>query len=140
MDLIAIRESKVKLKLNRQVYVGMCILYLSKVLLYDLHYGYLKNRNGTNRILLFTYTNSLIYEIKTEDVWKILVKIKEMFDFKCYSAKSKYYDDSSKYVVGKMKHETGDVATESFVELIPNMHFFLVGDSSKKCCCTNRSQ
>ena len=140
MDLIAIRESKITLKLNRQVYVGMCILYLSKVLLYDLHYCYLKNRNGTNRILLFTYTNSLICEIKTEDVCKILVKIKEMFDFKCYSAKSKYYDDSSKYVVGKMKHETGDVATESFVELIPNMHFFLVGDSSKKCCCTNRFQ
>ena len=48
IDLIAIRKSKVTIKLNKQVYVGMRILYLSKVLLYDLHYDYLRNRNGTN--------------------------------------------------------------------------------------------
>ena len=47
IDLIAIRKSKVTIKLNKEVYVGMCILYLSKVLLYDLHYGCLRNRNGT---------------------------------------------------------------------------------------------
>ena len=68
IDLIAIRKSKVTIKLNKEVYVGMCILYLSKVLLYDLHYGYLRNRNGTKWILLFTDTNSSICEIKTEDV------------------------------------------------------------------------
>ena len=49
-------------------YVGMCILDLSKVLMYQFHYDYIKNKYGTNSRLLFTDNNSLIYEIKTEDV------------------------------------------------------------------------
>ena len=54
-----------------------------------------------------------------------------MFDFKNYSAKSKYYDDLNKLVVGKMKIETAGIAIEEFVELRPNMHSFLVDNSSE---------
>ena len=49
-------------------YVGMCILDLSKVLMYKFHYDYIKNQYGTNSRLLFNDNDSLIYEIKTEDV------------------------------------------------------------------------
>ena len=50
-----------------------------------------------------------MYEIKTEDVYKDFSSNKEMFDFSNYSTKSKYYDDSNKLVIGKMKDETGGV-------------------------------
>ena len=53
-----------------------------------------------------------------------------MFDFSNYSAKSKYYDDSNKLVVGKMKDETGGVSIKEFVGLKPNIHSFLVDDSN----------
>ena len=54
-----------------------------------------------------------------------------MFDFSNYSAESKYYDDSNKLVVGKMKDETGNVAIEEFVGLKPNMYSFLVDNNSE---------
>ena len=72
-----------------------------------------------------------MYEIKSEDVYEDFSKDKEMFDFSNYSAKSKYYDDSSKLIVGKMIDETGNVAIEEFVGLKPKMYSFLVEDSSE---------
>ena len=51
---------------------------------------------------MFADTDSLMYEIKTEDVYENFSKDKEMFNFSNYSAKSKY-DDSNKLVLGKMK-------------------------------------
>ena len=93
----------------------MCILELSKVLMYEFHYDYIKNKCGNDSRLLFTDTDSLMYEIKTEDVYKDFSNNKEMFDFSYYSTKSKYYN-SNKLVVGKMKDETAGVAIEEFVK------------------------
>ena len=50
-----------------------------------------------------------MYEIKTDDVSEDFSNDKEMFDFSNYSPKSKYFDDSNKLVVGKMKVETAGV-------------------------------
>ena len=69
-----------------------------------------------------------MYEIKTEDVFEDFSSNKEMFDFSNYSTKSKYYDDSNKLVIGKVKDETGGVAIEEFVELKARMYSFLVDD------------
>ena len=99
-DFIAIHKSKVALTLHKPAYVGMCILDLSKVLIYEFHYDYITNQYGNNSRLLFTDTDSLTYEIKNEDVYEDFSKDKEMFDFSNYSTKSKYYDDSNKLVVG----------------------------------------
>ena len=52
---------------------------------------------------LFTNTDSLMYEIKTEDVYEDFSNDKETFDFSNYSVQSKYYNNSNKLVVGKMK-------------------------------------
>ena len=48
-----------------------------------------------------------MYKIRTEDVYEYFSKDREMFDFSSYSADSKYYDDSNKLVVGKIKGEAG---------------------------------
>ena len=55
-----------------------------------------------------------------------------MFDFNNYFTKSKYYDDSNKLVIGKMKDKTGGVAIEELVGLKPKMHSFLVDNSEHK--------
>ena len=52
-DLVAIRKNKVTLTLNRAAYIGMCILELSKVLMYEFHYDYIKNKYGNNSRPLF---------------------------------------------------------------------------------------
>ena len=54
-----------------------------------------------------------------------------MFDFSNYWIKLKYYDNSSKFVVGNMKDETGSVVIEEFVELKPKKFSFLVDENSK---------
>ena len=102
----------------------MCIRELSKVLTYEFHYYYIKNKFDNNSRLLFKYTDSSII---TDDVYED----KEMFDFSNSSTKQKYYDDSSKLVVGKMKDETGGVAIEEFARLKPKMCSLLVDENNK---------
>ena len=63
----------------------MGILELSKILMYKFHYDYIENKYGNNSKLLFTDTGSLMYEIKTEDLYKDFGNNKEMFDLGNYS-------------------------------------------------------
>ena len=99
--------------------------------MYEFHYDYIKNKYRNNSRLLFTDTDSLMYDIKTEDVYKGFSNNKELFDFSNYSSKSKYHDNSNKLVVGKMKDETVGVAIEVFVGLKPKMYSYLVDDISE---------
>ena len=69
-NLVAVHKIKETLTLNRPAYVGMCILDLSKTLMYDFHYNYIKKKYGDKARLLFTDTDSLTYEIEAEDVYK----------------------------------------------------------------------
>ena len=126
-DLVAICKGKV----DKDAFTGMCSLELSNVLMHEFHYDYMKNKYGNNSTLLFTDTDSLMYEIKTEDVYEDFSNDKELFDFSFYSTKSKYYDDSNKLVVGKMKDKTVGVAIEEFVGLKPNMYLTLVYKNSE---------
>ena len=78
--------------------------------MYELHYNYIKNKYSNNSRLLFTDTDSLMYEIQAEDGYEDFRNDKEIIDFSNYSTKSKYYDNSNKLMVCKMKDETADVA------------------------------
>ena len=62
--------------------------------MYEFHYDYIKNKYDNKSRLLFPDTDSLMYQIKTEDVYKDFSSNKEMFDFSNYSTKSKYCDNS----------------------------------------------
>ena len=109
----------------------MCNLDFSKVLMYEFHCDYIKNKYCNNSRLLFTDIDSLMYESKTEAVYEDFSKDKEMLDFSNCSAESKYYDNSNKSVVGKMKNETVDVAIKELVGLKPKIYSFLVDDNSE---------
>ena len=65
----------------------MCILDLSKVLMYEFYYDYIKNKYGNSTRLLFTGTDNLMYEVKTEDVYEDFSKDKKIFHFSDYSTK-----------------------------------------------------
>ena len=104
----------------------MCILELSKVLVYEFHYDYIKNICDSESKLLFTDIDSLMYEIKTKDVYEDFSNSTEIFYFSNYSIKSKYCDDSNKSFIGKMKDETGGVTIEKFVGL--KAYSFLVDE------------
>ena len=121
-NLVAIRTSKLALKLNKPAYIRMCSLELSKVLMYEFHCHYIKNKYDKKPKLFFTNTESLMYEIKTEDVYEDFSNDKKMLDFCNYSNKSKYYDHSNRLFIGKIKNETGGVANEEFDGLKSKTH------------------
>ena len=83
------RKNKVTLMLNESAYIGMCVLELSKVLMYKFHYDYIKNKYDNNSRVIFTDKDVLMHEIKTKDVYKDFSNDKEMVDFSNYSTKSK---------------------------------------------------
>ena len=100
-DFAAIHEIKSVLMLNKPIYVGFTVLELSKWMMYDFYYNFIKK--NFNAELLFTDTDSPTYEIKSEDVYNDLYKWKDLFDFKNYSKDSKFFDDANKNIIGKMK-------------------------------------
>ena len=69
-SLIALHMKKIKLYVNKPVYLGMSFLYLSKSLMFDFHYNYIKTKYGDKAKLLFTDTDPLTYEIKNKDFYK----------------------------------------------------------------------
>ena len=93
-NLVVIRKSKHTLKLKKLAYIGMCIPDLCKVKMQESHCDYIKNKCDNKSILLFNDIDSLMHEIKIEDVCDFSSS-KEMFHFSNYSTKSEYYDDSN---------------------------------------------
>ena len=110
-DYAAIHEIKPVLILNKPVYVGFTVLDLSEWKMYDFHYNFIKK--GFDAELLFTDIDSLTYEIKSENVYEKLFKWK---DSENYSENSKFFDETNKKVIGKMKDEFGGVIVVEFIE------------------------
>ncbi len=72
----AVNMKKLTLLINKPSYIGFCVLELSKLLMYQFHYDTIKPMYGTKAKLLFTDTDSLMYEMESEDVYKDFFKIK----------------------------------------------------------------
>ena len=125
-NLVAFHMKKSFLKLDKPSYVGMCILDLSKVLMYDFHYNFIKKKYGDKAKLLFTDTDSLCYHILTDDVYEDLYNHKDMFDNSDYSKSSKFYFDENKKVIGKFKDEAAGNPITSFIGHKSKMYSYTV--------------
>ena len=121
LALVSMRKDEVNL--NKPIYTGQAILDLSKEHMYDFHYNTVKAMYpGDRSQLLMTNTDSLVYEIKTKDVYKEFWKYKEEFDFSGYPKGSKYYDKTNKKVVGKFKDECNGNIVRELIRLKSKMY------------------
>ena len=116
----AIHGIKPILTLSKPIYVGFTVPDLSKWLMYDFHYNFIKKNFDAE--LLFTDTDSLTYEIKSENVYEEFFKWKDLFDFSNYSKDSKFFDETNKKVIGKMKDVSEGKIIDEFVGLKSKMH------------------
>ena len=121
--LVAVHKIKETLTVNRPAYVGMCILDLSKTLMYDFHKNYIKKKYDKSK-LLFTDTDSLTYEIETEDAYKDFWSDKDKFDNGEYPENSPYFDKSNKRALGKFKDEVSEIPINEFIGLRSKMYSY----------------
>ena len=137
-NLISVHMKKTSLTMNKPVYLGMCILDLSKTIMYDFHYNYIKPKYGDKAKLLFTDTDSLMYEVETEDSYKdISEDIKDRFDTSDYPENhpSGIPTGINKKVLGMFKDEAAGKIIKEFVGLRAKLYSYRMdeGGESKKC-------
>ncbi len=120
--LLGIEMMKNETKLNKPIPVGLSILDISKTLMYDFHYNYIKKEYGNKAQLLYTDTDSLVYHITTEDMYEDFKKHQDKFDFSEYPLDHPNYNKTNAKVIGKMKDEVKGKIIKEFVGIRPKMY------------------
>ena len=125
-NLLAIEMKKTKVKMNKPIYLGLSILEISKALMYEFWYGYMKPKYGDNVKLCYMDTDSFIMHIKTEDFYKdIYNDVEKRFDTSNYEVNRPLPIGKNKKVIGLIKDELeGKIMTE-FVALRPKTYSYL---------------
>ena len=132
---------KKEVVLNKPIQVGFSVLDLSKITMYDFHYNYILPKYGKKSKLLFTDTDSLCYEIETNELFEDMKTDSEKYDLSEFSKDFKtnngtqMYDDTNKKVLGKMKLETSDKVAVEFVGLRSKLYSLLLNDGDDKKVC-----
>ena len=81
--LFAVEMGKTEIKINKSVYLRQAILDLSKMLMYEFHYDYMRPRYGSKVKLCYMDTDSFVYEIETKDFYRDIAKdVEKRFDTK----------------------------------------------------------
>ena len=137
-NLVSVHLKKTSLTMDKPVYLGMCILDLSKTIMYDFHYNYIKPKYGVKAKLLFTDTDSFMYEIQTEDFYKDISKdVKDRFDTSDYPENhpSGIPTGINKKVLGMFKDEAAGKRIKEFVGLRAKLYSFIMedGKENKRC-------
>ena len=136
-NLVAMHMKRTTLTFNKPVYLGLSILDLSKAIMYEFHYDYIKPKYNDRVNLLYTDTDSLMYEIETEDFYKdISDDVMDRFDTSNFKPNhpSGIPTGCNKKVLGKF-NETGGGCIEEFVALRAKLYSFKMDDEeeNKKC-------
>ena len=125
--LFAVEIEKAEIKMNKLVYLGQAILDLSKTLMYEFHYDYMRPKYGSKVSLCYMNTDSFVYERETEDFYKDIAKdVEKRFNTSGYSKD----DDrpvpigTNKKVIGLMKDELGGKIMTEFVALRAKMYAY----------------
>ena len=106
----------------------MCVVDLSKHLMYDWYYNTLKRKYGSNCTLLYTDTDSLLVDLKTPDVYADMESMKTHYDFSDYPKDHPLFSEQNKKVIGKFKDECSGTPIAEYVGLRPKMYSILRAD------------
>ncbi|KAG8236630.1 hypothetical protein J437_LFUL016463 [Ladona fulva] len=132
-NLVAVHRRKSTIKMNKPIFIGFCVLDLSKTLMYNFHYQTMQPKYGKRLSLLYTDTDSLIYEIKTEDINKDMLENLDDFDTSNYPQDHPCYSTQNKKIIGKFKDECDGKLMTHFIGLRSKLYSYkMEGGKEKK--------
>ena len=141
-DLSIIEMKKTKVKMNKPIYLGLSILEISKILMYEFWYDYMKPKYNDNVKLCYVDTDSFAMHIKKNDFYKdISDDVDNRFDTSNYEVKRPLPIGKNKKVIGLMKDELGGEIITEFIALRPKTYSYLTDNDkidkkakgTKKC-------
>ena len=140
-DLSIVEMKKTKVKMNKPIYLGLSILEISKTLMYEFWYDYMKPKYNDNVKLCYMDMDSFIMNIKTNDFYKdISNDVENRFDTSNYEvntsetsalARRPLPTGKNKKVIGLMKDELGGTIITEFATLRPKTYSFLTDDGKE---------
>ena len=129
--LLAIEMKKTKVKINNPVYLSMSLLDISKTLMYEFWYDYIKPKYQNNAKLRYMDTDSFIIQIKTEDFYKDIANdIEKRFDTSNYEVDRPLSKGMNKKMIGLMKDELGGKIMIEFIAIRPKTYSYLTDDAT----------
>ena len=132
-NLMSIKVRKTTVKMNKAIYLGISILDISKILMYEFWYDHIKPKYQDKAKLYYTDTDSFIIHIKTEDFYKDMANdVEKWFGTSNYdeSDKRRLPIDKNKKVIGLFKDELGGKIMKEFVGLRGKTNAYLMNDDS----------
>ena len=131
-DLSIIEMKKTKIKMNKPIHLGLSILDISKILMYEFWYDYMKPKYDNDVKLCYMETDSFVMNIKTEDFYKgIANDVEKRFDTSNYEVDRPLPTGKNKKVIGLMKDELGGKIITEFVTLRPKTYSYLTDDGKE---------
>ena len=131
-DLSIIEMNQTKVKMNKPIYLGLSILDISKILVYEFWYDYMKPKYNGNIKLCYMDTGSFVMNIKTNDFYKDIANdVDKRFDFSNYEVNRSLPTGKNKKVIGLMKDELGGKIITEFVTLRPKTYSYLTDDGKE---------
>ena len=117
-NLLAIEMKKIKVKMNKPIYLGFSILELSKIRMYKFLYEYLKPKYNENIRLCYMDTDSFIFYVKTEDFYENIADgVEKWFDTSHYEIDRPLPKGKNKKVIGFRNDELGGKIMTKFAAI-----------------------
>ena len=126
--LVALHMRATSVLYNKPLAIGVAVLDISKVTMYDFHYEYVMKKYGNRAKLLFTDTDSLTYAVETPDIYEDMRADLSRFDTSDYPVGHKCFSLVNKKVLLKMKDESNGAPIRSFVGLRSKMNCIRTAD------------
>ena len=131
-DLSIIEMNKTKVKINKPIYLGLSILDISKILMYEFWYDYMKPKYNDKVKLCYMDTDSFVMNIKTNDFYNDIANdVEKRFDTSNYEVNRPLLTGKNKKVIGLMKDELGGKTIMELVTLRPKTYSYLTNDGKE---------
>ena len=130
--LSIIEMNKTRVKMNKPIYLGLSILDINKILMFEFWYDYMKPKYGNDVKLCYMGTDSFIMNIKIEDFYKDIANdVEKRFGTSNYEVNRPLPTGKNQKVVGLMKDELGGKIITEFITLRPKTYSYLTDDGKE---------